>query len=46
VWLENLNLRGDYRVVIMNWIHENHPELDELYYQVMICVLDKNTPIW
>jgi DNA repair photolyase len=45
VWLENLNLRGDYRVVIMNWIHENHPELDELYYQVMICVLDKNTPI-
>ncbi|MCR5176798.1 MAG: radical SAM mobile pair protein B, partial [Anaerovibrio sp.] len=34
VWLENLNLRGDYRVTIMNWIHENHPELDELYYQI------------
>ena len=34
VWLENLNLRGDYRVVIMNWIHENHPELDELYHQI------------
>lgn len=34
VWLENLNLRGDYRVTIMDWIHENHPELDELYYQI------------
>ena len=34
VWLENLNLRGDYRVVIMNWIHENHPELDEFYHQI------------
>ena len=34
VWLENLNLRGDYRPVIMNWIHENQPELDELYYQI------------
>ena len=34
VWLENLNLRGDYRPVIMNWIHENHPELDELYHQI------------
>lgn len=34
VWLENLNLRGDYRPVIMDWIHENHPELDELYHQI------------
>ena len=29
VWLENLNLRGDYRVRILDWIHEHHPELDE-----------------
>ncbi len=34
VWLENLNLRGDYKVRIREWIHENHPELDELYHQV------------
>ncbi|MCR5546632.1 MAG: radical SAM protein [Lachnospiraceae bacterium] len=34
VWLENLNLRGDYRVVIMDWIHKNHPELDELYHEI------------
>lgn len=31
VWLENLNLRGDYKARILNWIHENHPELDTLY---------------
>ena len=43
VWLENLNLRGDYRPVIMDWIHENHPELDELYnriYSQKDCRLD------
>ena len=34
VWLENLNLRGDYRVRILEWIHENHPELDELYHEI------------
>lgn len=34
VWLENLNLRGDYRKRILDWIHLNHPELDELYYQI------------
>ena len=34
VWLENLNLRGDYRTVILDWIHRNHPELDELYHQI------------
>ena len=31
IWLENLNLRGDYKEVILKWIHENHSELDELY---------------
>ena len=34
VWLENLNLRGDYRPVILDWIHNNHPELDELYHRI------------
>ena len=34
VWLENLNLRGDYGARIREWIHENHPELDELYYEI------------
>ena len=34
VWLENLNLRGDYRVRILDWIHEHHPELDELYHVI------------
>lgn len=34
VWLENLNLRGDYKARILNWIHENHPELDALYQMI------------
>lgn len=34
VWLENLNLRGDYKKTILDWIHENHPELDELYHDI------------
>lgn len=34
VWLENLNLRGDYGVRIKEWIHDNHPELDELYHEI------------
>ncbi|MBQ6481975.1 MAG: radical SAM protein [Anaerolineaceae bacterium] len=34
VWLENLNLRGDYKGRILNWIHEHHPELDELYREI------------
>lgn len=34
VWLENLNLRGDYKAHILQWIHENHPELDMLYHDI------------
>ena len=34
VWLENLNLRGDYKGKILAWIHENHPELDQLYHDI------------
>ena len=34
VWLENLNLRGDYKKRILDWVHEHHPELDELYHDI------------
>ena len=34
VWLENLNLRGDYKGKILAWIHEHHPELDQLYHDI------------
>ena len=34
VWLENLNLRGDYKKRILDWIHAHHPELDELYHEI------------
>ncbi|MDO4539215.1 MAG: radical SAM protein [Coriobacteriales bacterium] len=34
VWLEDLNLRGDYRSRIMDWIHQNKPELEELYLAI------------
>ena len=34
VWLENLNLRGDYKKRILSWIHEHYPELDELYQEI------------
>ncbi len=34
VWLENLNLRGDYRARILNWVHEHRPELDGLYRDI------------
>lgn len=34
VWLENLNLRGDYRARILTWVHEHHQDLDELYQEI------------
>ncbi|MCR5083895.1 MAG: radical SAM protein [Succinivibrionaceae bacterium] len=34
IWLENLNLRGDYRAAILSWVHERHPELDGLYHDL------------
>lgn len=37
VWLENLNLKGDYRKRILDWIHEKHSELDELYHDIYSC---------
>lgn len=34
VWLENLNLRGDYKARILDWIHIHHSELDGLYHEI------------
>ncbi len=34
VWLENLNLRGDYRARILTWVHEHHQDLDGLYQEI------------
>lgn len=34
IWLENLNLRGDYKAVILNYIKTNHSELYPLYDEI------------
>lgn len=34
VWLENLNLRGDYKARILAWIRQQHPELESLYHAI------------
>lgn len=34
IWLENLNLRGGYRTVIMDYIREKHPGLLPLYQEI------------
>ena len=34
VWLENLNLREDYKGRILDWIHVHRPELDALYREI------------
>ncbi len=34
IWLENLNLRGDYKARILEWVHVHHPELDGLYHEI------------
>lgn len=36
IWMENLNLRGDYKTVIMNYIKEIHPSLYPLYQKIYI----------
>lgn len=38
IWLENLNLRGDYKAVITDYIKENYPHLLPLYHEIY----DKN----
>lgn len=34
IWLENLNLRGSFRPVIMDYIREKHPDLLPLYQEI------------
>lgn len=34
IWLENLNLRGSYKTVIMDYIREKHPKLLPLYREI------------
>lgn len=37
IWLENLNLRGGYKTVIMDYIQENYPQLYPLYHEIYDC---------
>lgn len=34
VWLENLNLRGSYKGIILDYIQDKHPELIALYEEI------------
>ena len=34
IWLENLNLRGSYKGVILDYIRQNYPELTSLYEEI------------
>ena len=34
IWLENLNLRGSYKAVILDYIREKHPQLMPLYEDI------------
>lgn len=34
IWLENLNLRGNYKAVIMNYIRQKYPKLYPLYDEI------------
>ncbi len=36
IWLENLNLRGDYKKVILDYIRTKHPDLYPLYEEIYI----------
>lgn len=36
IWLENLNLRGSYKGVILNYIRENYPQLISIYDEIYI----------
>lgn len=37
IWLENLNLRGSYKPVILNYIAEKYPDLLPLYDEIYRC---------
>ena len=34
IWLENLNLRGDYKAVILDYIRKKYPHLLSLYREI------------
>lgn len=34
IWLENLNLRGSYKTMIMDYIREKYPQLYPLYHEI------------
>ena len=34
IWLENLNLRGGYKTIIMDYIQRKHPDLLPLYQEI------------
>ncbi len=36
VWLENLNLRGNYKSVILDYIAQKHPDLFPVYHQIYL----------
>jgi len=41
IWLENLNLRGSYKGVILEYIREKHPELVPLYDDIYTRRINK-----
>ena len=43
IWLENLNLRGDFKPVIMEYIESRHPDLVQLYKEIY---QDKSRLYW
>lgn len=53
IWLENLNLRGSYKGVVMNYIKEKYPQLLSLYSEIYNCgnrsywkLLDENLKVY
>ena len=42
IWLENLNLRGDYKAVIIKYIREKHPHLLGTYQEIY----QKGNPVY
>lgn len=42
-WLENLNLWGGYKTIIMDYIKEKYPQLYSLYHEIYDC---KNLSFW
>lgn len=36
IWLENLNLRGGYKKAILDYIHEKHPRLIDLFEDIYL----------